>query len=195
MRFQLSLLLATLASNTVVQAFAPTTTSFKTTTTPPAITTSSTELNASLSPEDNLLSLFERTVKQGPASLSPPELTQLKGALNFIITDLNRYDGTPAAAPPPPPPAAAYVPPPAQVEPAYVHEHNSEMGAEYDGTGGMGLAADTVNTYVIEGMEQMSPEEYREALQKSVSARQERRRQSGVVGNLQSNNYLDNLNK
>jgi len=74
-------------------------------------------------------------------------------------------------------------------------EHNSEEGEEYDGTGGLGLAKGTVNTYVLPGMDEMTGEEYRAALQASVSARQARRRTSGEVGNRQSQNYLDNLKK
>jgi len=44
----------------------------------------------------------------------------------------------------------------------------SEEGEEYDGTGGLGLAKGTVNTYVLPGMDEMTGEEYRAALQASV---------------------------
>jgi hypothetical protein len=72
-------------------------------------------------------------------------------------------------------------------------EHNEEEGEQYNGVGGLGLAKGTTNTYVIPGMDEMTGEEYREALQRSVSDRQARRRQSGLVGNMTSQNYLDNL--
>ena len=65
----------------------------------------------------------------------------------------------------------------------------------YDGRGGMGLAKGTANTYIIPGMDEMTPEEYRKALQKSVSDRQIRRKESrrGVVGNRAALQYLDQL--
>jgi len=72
-------------------------------------------------------------------------------------------------------------------------EHNDEEGEDYDGTGGLGLAKGTVNTYVLPGMDEMTGEEYRAALQKSVIERQAKRRDTGVTGNLSSQNYLDNL--
>jgi len=65
---------------------------------------------------------------------------------------------------------------------------------EEAGRGGMGQPRGTVNTYIIPGMDEMSPEEYRDALQQSVIDRQRRRRGSQVVGNRSSQNYLDNLN-
>lgn len=72
-------------------------------------------------------------------------------------------------------------------------DHNDEEGEEYDGAGGLGLAKGTVNTYVIPGMDEMTGEEYRKALQESVIARQATRRATGVTGNKSSQNYLDNL--
>jgi len=68
-------------------------------------------------------------------------------------------------------------------------------GPAYDGKGGLGLATGTRNTYIIPGMDEMSGEEYRAALQKTVSDRQEERRQSrqGVVGNRAAHNYLSDL--
>lgn len=70
---------------------------------------------------------------------------------------------------------------------------NNEEGDAYDGTGGLGLAKGTTNTYVLPGMDQMTGEEYRAALQKSVIERQSRRKAGQVVGNANSNNYLDSL--
>ena len=81
---------------------------------------------------------------------------------------------------------------PAATGPAEV-PHNSEEGREYDGKGGMGLANGTTNTWVIPGMDEMTGEEYRKALQESVSDRQSRRKAGDIVGNMQSNNYLDSL--
>jgi hypothetical protein len=42
-------------------------------------------------------------------------------------------------------------------------------------------------------MDEMSPEEYRDKLQASVSARQDARKKSGAYGNRQSWNYLSSL--
>lgn len=71
----------------------------------------------------------------------------------------------------------------------------SEEGGDYDGTGGFGLAKGTRNTYVIPGMEEMSPEEYRAELQRSVIERQRERRlnRGGLVGNRAAHDYLNTL--
>jgi len=71
----------------------------------------------------------------------------------------------------------------------------NEDGPAYDGSGGMGQPRGTRNTYVIPGMDAMSPEEYREALQESVIGAQRKRRQQygGMVGNRASHSYLNQL--
>lgn len=76
-----------------------------------------------------------------------------------------------------------------------VTDTSLDEGPAYDGKGGMGLAKGTANTYIIPGMDEMSPEEYRKALQKSVSDRQTRRHSNrgGMVGNRAAHQYLDNL--
>jgi len=76
-----------------------------------------------------------------------------------------------------------------------VTDTSLDEGPAYDGKGGMGLAKGTANTYIIPGMDEMTPEEYRKALQKSVSDRQTRRHssRSGVVGNRAALQYLDTL--
>ena len=60
-------------------------------------------------------------------------------------------------------------------------------------TGTMGQPADTVNTYIIPGMDEMTTEEYRAALQQSLIDRQSRRKQSGVTGNRATWDYLKQL--
>eukprot|EP00956_Cyclotella_meneghiniana_P013101 scaffold18788_cov66-Cyclotella_meneghiniana.AAC.1 len=76
---------------------------------------------------------------------------------------------------------------------------SEDEGPSWDGEGGFGLARGTTNTYVIPGMDEMTPEEYREKLQASVSARQAKRREeamkSGIIGNRSSNGYLDTLSR
>jgi hypothetical protein len=68
-----------------------------------------------------------------------------------------------------------------------------DEGKEYDGHGGMGQAADTTNTYIIPGMEEMSPEEYQKELQRSVIERQATRKRTGVTGNRSSWDYMNSL--
>ena len=73
-----------------------------------------------------------------------------------------------------------------------------DEGPAFDGKS-YGLAKGTANTYVIPGMEEMSPEEYRSKLQESISARQAKRREdslkssNGKIGNANSQSYLDGL--
>ncbi|CAB9504551.1 expressed unknown protein [Seminavis robusta] len=72
---------------------------------------------------------------------------------------------------------------------------SNDDGPAYDGTGGMGLSKGTVNTYVIPGMDEMSPDEYQKALQASISNRQANRVASGTYGNRGSTDYLNNLSQ
>ena len=144
------------------------------------------------------LLLLERRVKEGPGSLSADEVNSLDGSLDRILKDMREKDSgvAPVSRAMPPPGTAAPVATPAAPDPtsiASVLNNNNEEGEEYNGEGGFGLAKGTANTWNLEGMDEMSPEEYRDALQKSVSDRQSRRRADGTTGNLSSNNYLDNL--
>jgi len=69
-----------------------------------------------------------------------------------------------------------------------------EDGPAYDPSGGQGsLPKGTTNTYIIPGMDEMSPEEYRDALQQSIIARQDERKSSGTYGNRNTWDYLNNL--
>ena len=91
-------------------------------------------------------------------------------------------------------PVAATV---ATPEPTRAVEDN-EDGPAYDPSGGQGsLAKGTTNTYVIDRMDEMSPEEYQKALQETISKRQEERRKqlmkTGGYGNRASWDYLNNL--
>jgi len=67
-------------------------------------------------------------------------------------------------------------------------------GPDYSPLGGQGsIPKDTTNTYIIPGMDEMAPEEYRKALQESIIARQDRRRSKGAYGNRNTWDYLNNL--
>lgn len=70
----------------------------------------------------------------------------------------------------------------------------ADEGEEYNGRGGMGQAAGTKNTYLIPGMEDMTPEEYQKALEQTVIQRQRDRRYSGeATGNRSTWDYLNSL--
>lgn len=165
------------------------------------------------------LLILEKRVKQGPGCLSQEEILDLESLTGNIVTemyDYNKQSIKPAQTAAPSSPASSSettaediliarrnaVPGgeakplvadlPAAIGPSKP-EYNSEEGSEFDGTGGLGLAKGTANTYVIEGMDEMTGEEYRKALQESVIARQEARRKVSIRGNMASQNYLDNL--
>lgn len=103
--------------------------------------------------------------------------------------------GAAQAASSTPPAAATMQPGQTVVRNEEVTDTSLDEGPAYDGSGGMGLAKGTSNTYIIPGMEEMSPEEYRAALQKSVIDRQSNRHKGrdGMVGNRAAHQYLDSL--
>jgi hypothetical protein len=154
--------------------------------------------DAVLEDMQQVLLALELRVKQGPGSLSALQVEELDGQLQRIMDDMRvnqhkkpvRPERT-AEAPAAPPPAAAAPQKPAAS--SNQPEFNDEDGPEYDGEGGMGLSRGTANTYHLEGMDEMSPEEYRDNLQKSVSDRQDKRKQSGEYGNRQSWSYFAQL--
>jgi hypothetical protein len=72
--------------------------------------------------------------------------------------------------------------------------HPTQEGPDYDPSGGQGsIPRETTNTYIIPGMDEMSPEEYRKELQKTISARQSTRKSTGITGNQNTWDYLNNL--
>ena len=119
-----------------------------------------------------------------PAAVSAPPQTSSPPPSQPTVT----------AQPPPPEQTAAVTP---QQSGYGATDISNDEGPAFDGSGGFGLARGTKNTYVIEGMDEMSPEEYRQKLQESISARQAKRREealkSGIIGNRSSNGYLDAL--
>jgi hypothetical protein len=165
------------------------------------------------------LQTLEKRAKEGAGSLSMSEVTDLEAAMGRIVSDMDSklQQGASSAAAgsaaavdsnatdnsedaldisETKPAAEMTTTPPAEEEGNPVVQDTSlDEGPAYTGTGGMGLAKGTANTYVIEGMEEMTGPEYRKALQKSVSDRQELRRQSreGVVGNRAAHDYLKDL--
>jgi hypothetical protein len=152
---------------------------------------------------------LERRVQEGPGALTASELDELDGELQRMVAELHanadrRHTKTVrtvesvaaasednAAALPPP----AVTPAAESPEPETIDTDTEEEGPDYDGNGGMGQPRGTVNTYIIEGMEDMSSEEYRLALQQSLIDRQAARRgQAGArVGNQGTLDYLHML--
>lgn len=160
-----------------------------------------------------LLSL-EKRVKEGPGSLSIEETKTLENRLNNIISemnDFNRNGGPPKESKKSGPSSViknvaplSDSTPQQEARPelsnwryeefAKVEDpDNEEDGPAFDGKGGLGLARGTTNTYFIPNMDEMSPEEYREALQRTVIEAQRARRSKGIVGNRSSSGYLDSL--
>jgi hypothetical protein len=71
---------------------------------------------------------------------------------------------------------------------------NESEGPAYDGSG-FGVAKGTANTYFIEGMDEMTADEYQEALAQQVieRARQRRYGLGGAHGNRQTLDYMNSL--
>lgn len=74
------------------------------------------------------------------------------------------------------------------------YDDNESEGPAYDGTG-FGVAKGTANTYVIEGMDEMTAEEYQAALSQQVIERARKRRYGlgGAHGNRQTLDYMNSL--
>lgn len=142
---------------------------------------------------------MEKRVKEGPGSLTSAEVKDLGARLdriiqemkqnehlspkNLFLTDTNSNQSAPAVA------AAT----PTIIKPSTSLDKLEDETPSYDGKGGMGQPRGTVNTYIIEGMEEMDSETYRLALQQSIIDRQRERRRSGKVGNRGSIDYLSTL--
>jgi hypothetical protein len=163
------------------------------------------------------LLLLERRAKEGPGALSLTEVDDLDGKLGKIIHEMRVNEhlkpsrptrteepSAPSAISTPsnPYPAAAATQSQSaspraesrQAGPMVIDmDTPSDEGAEYNGHGGMGQAAGTRNTYIIPGMDEMSPEEYQRELQRSVIERQAERKRSGVTGNRSTWDYLNQL--
>jgi hypothetical protein len=151
------------------------------------------------------LLLLERRATQGPGALSHLEVDQLDRQLQKIICEMKQNEHLKPARPlqqdpvlettgTTSTPISASPSSSVQAGPKVIDmDTPSDEGAEYNGRGGMGQAADTTNTYIIPGMDEMSPEEYQRELQRSVIERQAQRKRSGVTGNRSTWDYLNQL--
>ena len=75
-----------------------------------------------------------------------------------------------------------------------VIDTSNDDGPAWDGKGGLGLSRGTKNTYLIDGMDEMTPEEYQEALAQRIIKEQKVRRMTGSAGNRGTWDYLNYLN-
>lgn len=151
------------------------------------------------------LLLLEKRIAQGPGSLSLLEVESLGAQTQRIIVEMRSFEanrvsgqGIAKVGGPPPPPVAPVqeqvVTPAAEiVQSKEITDISNDEGPAYDGKGGFGLSRGTRNTYVIPGMDEMSSEEYRLALQQSLIDRQSSRKKSGTTGNRATWDYLNNL--
>mmetsp|Transcript_1685 Transcript_1685/g.2955 ORF Transcript_1685/g.2955 Transcript_1685/m.2955 type:complete len:260 (-) Transcript_1685:1204-1983(-) len=135
------------------------------------------------------------------AGLGKEEIeAQARAAYNKVQQgkEIVEIPSTTHAPPPPPPPPTQQQAAPVEdipvVKTTEVADTSNDEGPAYDGTGGLGLAKETINTYVIDGMDEMSPEEYQEAMRQRIIRTQKHRRVSGGVGNRSSLDYMNFLN-
>jgi uncharacterized small protein (DUF1192 family) len=156
-----------------------------------------------------VLLTMERRIREGPGSLSLLEVEELDARLARITGEMRRNEhktlprpgvATAEEAKHNSLPQGAVtvettrVASPQQVQTAVVMDTSQdEEGPRFDGRGGMGQPKGTVNTYIIEGMDEMDSETYRLALQQSLIDRQSKRKQGGVVGNRSTWDYLNSL--
>lgn len=153
--------------------------------------------------QQSLLTL-EKRVKEGPGRLSMLEVEELGAQTSRIVAEMKQFEverlgglGSAQVLPTPMPPfpsAVSAAPVEAEIAKSILATDESEdEGPAYDGTGGLGMAKGTRNTYVIPGMDEMSPEEYQKALQQSITDRQTVRKGTGNYGNRATWDYLNNL--
>lgn len=152
---------------------------------------------------------LERRVKDGSGTLSAVEVKELVDETDRIVAEMNAFLEDPASAGlnwsgaggGAPIAITPEVVAPTPVDIPENDDGNDEPAYDPESGGGFGLAAGTRNTYAIEGMDSMSPEEYRAKLQETISGRQAQRRSANLegprdlIGNRSSSGYLDALSR
>lgn len=159
-----------------------------------------------------ILIILEKRIQEGPGSIDAAEVKKFSGMSNNVLDEMKQkeYERLEDAKSPAPTSTTETVvsessatvasasvdtiekPPSAEEkESAY---NPTEEGPAYSPDGGQGsMARGTRNTYIIPGMDEMSSDEYRDALQKTISERQSRRHETGLYGNRNTWDYLNNL--
>jgi hypothetical protein len=158
--------------------------------------------------------LLDQRAIEGPGSLSMSDIDQLEGLLQKILHEMrtNQHlkpqrpslvsattasavsssgsssnSNAPAALPVETVGAAPKV-----IDIDTPEDEGTSFGSSTGG-GGMGPAAETTNTYILPGMDQMTAAEYQYELQKAVIAKQNVRRQTLTTGNRSSWDYMNQL--
>ena len=150
------------------------------------------------------LLLLEKRIAQGPGSLSLLEVEAISAQTHRIAEEMRNFEDqrvnglgmahVGVEMPVAPSPGPVGIVPGAEIVQSTERTDISEdEGPAYDGKGGFGLSKGTRNTYVIPGMDEMSPEEYQKALQQSVIDQQSARKRNGTTGNRATWDYLNNL--
>lgn len=141
---------------------------------------------------------LEKRIEGGPGSLSSEEVRKFEEETGRIAREMREYASDPKGA------GEAirkgYEMSAPAVDVVAKEEEEEEVAVVVAAAPAVGgLAKDTTNTYIIDGMAEMSPEEYRAKLQETISARQRKRRSTslegnrGIIGNASSQGYLDTL--
>lgn len=111
----------------------------------------------------------------------------------FIDSQGHMVTGDVVASPPEQQAVAAPSPKAAGVGLSRSSEDNLNDEPDYDDAG-IGLSRGTANTYVIPGMDEMTPDEYQKALAQTVIERSRRQRSSGTTrGNKFTHDYMASL--
>jgi hypothetical protein len=170
-----------------------------------------------------ILRLLERRVRDGQGSVSAAEVEQFVTMSNNVMVEMKqkeyeRLEDASSSSPGLSPaasssasssttaasttvsesstntPIATVEKPPAVTADTEESYSPTQEGPDYSPSGGQGsIPKETTNTYIIPGMDEMSPEVYRKELQKTISARQDKRKSTGTYGNRNTWNYLNNL--
>ncbi|CAM9845029.1 unnamed protein product [Chrysoparadoxa australica] len=135
--------------------------------------------------------------------LTKDQLNRFEHAVAAITQDAvsNVIPQAPPAVPRTPPPQTVTVeststpvvaPAAPKAKPAWSpKDDETEDESEFDGS--YGVAPGTANTYHLDGMAAMTPEEYRQALRDKVINRAQAKRKSGNYGNLAALSYMASI--
>jgi hypothetical protein len=152
---------------------------------------------------------LEKRIQNGPGGLSGLEIDQLEARMKNIIVEMKQNElqrpTKPTPGSEPKSVGAEENENPETLQPIaisqlststitpVVMDTSQDEGPQYDGSGGLGQPRGTVNTYTIEGMEDMTSEEYITALENRIKSTQYQRRMTGQAGNRSAWNYLSSL--
>ena len=146
----------------------------------------------------SVLVLLDQRAVSGPQSLLPNDIELLDSNLKFILDEMRRNQHLKPSRPSPS--ASSSSTPPSTTATTSTATATSSRSITNQGYSDGDDASDviddntTTNTYIIPNMEQMTPAEYQEELQRTVIEHQKVRRATGVTGNRSSWNYMNSLN-